>query len=163
MSITTSYDIFARASLAPYFPFGVAVLSVGGMVLFARRARHMTEWTRWTQEGYETVIAGSVAALCAAPLFWRSGRFSNGEFVFFGPAGQDHLFHLTLLQRLLHHVPPDNFIVSGLRATIYHYFGDLTLGRSSCGCKPHCVWVPPMCSICTTDAIRSFYISFSAP
>ena len=127
VSITTSYDIFARASLAAYFPYLVAVLSVGGMVLFARRARQSLEWTRWTQEGYETVIAGSVAALGAAPLFWRSGRFSSGEFVFYGPAGQDHLFHVTLLQRLLHHVPPDNFIVSGLRAPIYHYFGDLTL------------------------------------
>ena len=127
VSITTSYDIFARASLAAYFPYVVAVLSVGGMVLFALRAKHSPEWTRWTQEGYETVIAGSVAALVAAPLFWRSGRFSNGDFVFYGPAGQDHLFHVTLLQRLLHHVPPDNFIVSGLRAPIYHYFGDLTL------------------------------------
>jgi hypothetical protein len=32
-----------------------------------------------------------------------------------------------LLQRLLHHVPADNFIVSGLRAPVYHYFDDLTL------------------------------------
>jgi hypothetical protein len=127
VSITTSYDIFARASLTAYFPYLVAGLSVGGMVLFARRAAHSPEWTRWTQEGHEIVIAGSVAALAVAPLYWRSGRYSNGEFVFYGPAGQDHLFHVTLLQRLLHHVPPDNFIVSGLRAPIYHYFGDLAL------------------------------------
>ena len=66
-------------------------------------------------------------AFSVAPLFWRSGRFSDDEFVFYGPAGQDHLYHVTLLQRLLHHVPPDNFIVSGLRAPVYHYFDDLTL------------------------------------
>ena len=32
-----------------------------------------------------------------------------------------------MLQRLLHHIPPDNFMFSGLRATVYHYFDDLTL------------------------------------
>ena len=43
------------------------------------------------------------------------------------PLAQDHLYHVTLLQRLLYHVPPDNFIVSGLRAPVYHYFDDLAL------------------------------------
>jgi hypothetical protein len=65
--------------------------------------------------------------LSVAPLYWRSGRFSGGDFVFYGPAGQDPLFHVTLFQRLLQHVPPDNFIFSGLRAPVYHYFDDLTL------------------------------------
>jgi hypothetical protein len=73
------------------------------------------------------VMAGCATALSVALLFWRSGRFSNGEFVFYGPAGHDHLYHVTLLQRLLHHVPPDNFIVSGLRAPVYHYFDDLAI------------------------------------
>jgi len=114
-----------KPALWPWIP-AIAGMTTG-MVLFAWRAAHSPEWTRWTQEGYVIVIAGSVAALAVAPLYWRSGRFSNGEFVFYGPAGQDHLFHVTLLQRLLHHVPPDNFIVSGLRAPIYHYFGDLAL------------------------------------
>jgi hypothetical protein len=126
VSITTAYDIFARASVGAYFPYLVVVLSAAGMILFALQARRpAASW--WTLEGYETAIAGSAVALSVAPLFWRSGRFSDGEFVFYGPAGQDQLFHLTLLQRLLHHVPPDNFIVSGLRPTIYHYFGDLAL------------------------------------
>ena len=66
-------------------------------------------------------------ALCVAPVYWRSGRFAANEFVFYGPAGEDHLYHLTLLQRLLHHVPPDNFVVSGMRAPVYHFFDDLTL------------------------------------
>jgi hypothetical protein len=71
------------------------------------------------------VLVGAVVALGVAPLYWRSGRFSSGEFVFYGPAGQDPLFHVTLLQRLLHHVPPDNFIASGFTAPVYHYFDDL--------------------------------------
>ncbi len=127
VSLTTAYDIFARASIAAYFPYLSAALSVVGMVLFALQARHTRSITQWTHEGYETVTAGCAAALSIAPLFWRSGRFSDGEFVFYGPAGHDHLYHVTLLQRLLHHVPPDNFIFSGLRAPIYHYFDDLAL------------------------------------
>jgi hypothetical protein len=125
VSVTTAYDIFARSSIDAYFPYLVIALSVVGMVLFILQARHAPR-TRWTQEGYETVLAGSAVALSVALLFWRSGRFSDGEFVFYGPAGEDHLFHVTLLQRLLLHVPPGNFIVSGLRAPVYHYFDDLT-------------------------------------
>jgi hypothetical protein len=72
-------------------------------------------------------VAGILVTSSVAPVFWRSGRFSGDEFVFHGPEGQDQLFHVTLLQRLVQHIPPDNFMVSGLRATVYHYFGDLTL------------------------------------
>jgi len=127
VSITTAYDIFARASMSAYFPYLVVVLSAAGMVLFALQSRHAPTPSRWTLGGYETVMAGSAVALSVAPIFWRGGRFSDGEFVFYGPTGQDPLYHVTLLQRLLHHVPPDNFIVSGLRAPVYHYFDDLTL------------------------------------
>lgn len=123
-SITTAYDICARASLAASFPYVVVSLSAAGIILFARQTK-LPAASLWTEQTYETVIAGSAVALIVAPLFWRSGRFSNGEFVFYGPEGQDQLFHVTLLQRLAHHVPPDNFMVSGLRPTIYHYFGDL--------------------------------------
>jgi len=126
VSITTAYDLFVRASLAAYFPYVVVVISAAGMILLARQTRTApSSW--WTLTRYESVVAGCALALTVAPLYWRSGRFSDGEFVFFGPAGQDPMFHVTLLQRLLHHVPPDNFMVSGLRPTVYHYFGDLTL------------------------------------
>jgi hypothetical protein len=97
------------------------------MMVAARQTRHTPAPPSWTLEGYESVMAGCAVALSVAPVFWRSGRFSAGEFVFYGPAGQDQLFHVTLLQRLLHRVPPDNFMVSGLRPAIYHYFNDLTL------------------------------------
>jgi hypothetical protein len=128
VSITTAYDIFARASIAAYFPYAVVVLSAAGMILVTLQiSRHARTPSWFTRKGYESVIAGSAVALSVAPLFWRSGRFSNGEFVFYGPAGQDQLYHVTLLQRLLQHVPPDNFMVSGLRPTVYHYFDDLTL------------------------------------
>ncbi len=127
VSITTAYDIFARASLAAYFPYLVIVLSAAGMILVACHTRYAPVPSWWTLEGYESVLAGSVVVLSVAPVFWRSGRFSGGEFVFYGPAGQDQLFHVTLLQRLLYHVPPDNFMVSGLRPSVYHYFDDLTL------------------------------------
>jgi hypothetical protein len=126
VSITTGYDIFARASLSAQFPYLVVLLSAAGVIVFAVETRRSPpSW--WAVEGYEAVLAGSVVALSVAPLFWRSGRFSDGEFVFYGPAGQDQLYHVTLLQRLLHHVPPDNFMVSGLRPTVYHYFDDLAL------------------------------------
>jgi hypothetical protein len=127
VSITTAYDLFARASIALYFPYLVVVLSAAGVMLFARQCRAAPALSWWTLTRYESVMAGCAVALTVAPLYWRSGRFSDGEFVFYGPAGQDPLFHVTLLQRLLHHVPPDNFMVSGLRPTVYHYFGDLTL------------------------------------
>jgi hypothetical protein len=127
VSIATAYDIFARASMAAYFSYLVVVFSAAGMIVVALQIRQAPAPSWWTLTGYESVIAGSAVALSIAPLFWRSGRFSAGEFVFYGPAGQDQLFHVTLLQRLLHHVPPDNLMVSGLRAPIYHYFGDLTL------------------------------------
>jgi len=127
VSVTTAYDMFARASLAGYFPYLVVALSAAGIVLFALQIRRTATPSWWTRKEYQTVAAGSAVAFSVAPIFWRSGRFSDGEFVFYGPAGQDPLFHVTLLQRLLHHVPPDNFIVSGLKEPVYHYFGDLTL------------------------------------
>jgi hypothetical protein len=123
--VTTSYDIFARASCERYFFYLVAALSLAGMIVFGFRAR--SEFASWSKEGAAAVLAGSFVALSVAPLFWRSGRFSAGEFVFHGPAGQDQLFHVTLLQRLLYHVPPDNFMFSGLRPAVYHYFDDQTL------------------------------------
>src|SRR3954468_10620933 len=86
--LTTAYDVFARASAGAYFFFLAAVLSVVGVVLFASRIRR--DVTSWSVEGYKGVLAGSIVAFSVAPLFWRSGRFSNGEFVFHGPAGQDH-------------------------------------------------------------------------
>ena len=127
VTMTTAYDVFARASIAGYFPYLVVVLSFVGMFFFVRRIGNTPARTPWTRESTETLTAASAVALIVAPLFWRTGRLSDGEFVFYGPAGHDHLFHLTLLQRLLHHVPPDNFIVSGLRAPVYHYFDDLAL------------------------------------
>lgn len=125
--VTTGYDLFALASLGAYFPYVAAVISLAGMVLFLVKSRRATTQSLWTVEGYESFVAGGLVALSVAPLFWRSGRYSGNEFVFHGPAGQDQLFHVTMVQRLLHHIPPDNFMFSGLRATVYHYFDDLTL------------------------------------
>ena len=122
LTMTTAYDLCARASRASFFPYLVVALSAAGIILFVRQLRIAP---LSCNQGHEAVIAGSAVALCVAPILWRSGRFSGSEFVFYGPAGQDPLFHVTLLQRLLHHVPPDNFMVSGLRPTVYHYFGDL--------------------------------------
>jgi hypothetical protein len=127
VSITTAYDLFARASIDVYFPCAVVVLSAAGMILATLQIKNAPLPSWWITDGYESVLAGCAVALTIAPLYWRSGRFSECEFVFYGPAGRDPLFHVTLLQRLLHHVPPDNFMVSGLRPTVYHYFGDLTL------------------------------------
>jgi hypothetical protein len=127
LTITTAYDIFSLASKDAYFPYYVVVLAAAGIIVFALNATRTAPLSKWTQQEYESLLAGGVVALCVAPVLWRSGRFSDGQFVFYGPAGQDQLFHVTLLQRLLHHVPPDNFMVSGIRPTIYHYFDDLAL------------------------------------
>lgn len=127
VSIVTAYNMFARLPVAAYFPYLVVVLSAAGMVLVALQIRQAPLPSLWTRNAYQSVLAGSAVALTVSPLFWRSGRFSDGEFVFYGPAGQDQLYHVTMLQRLMQHIPPDNFIVSGLRPTIYHYFDDLTL------------------------------------
>jgi hypothetical protein len=115
----------SRASLSVYFFYVAMVLSGAGMIVFALRVRE--DLASWNLEDFRAVLAGSVVAVSVAQLYWRSGRFARGEFVFHGPAGQDHLFHVTLLQRLLQHVPPDNFMFAGLRPTVYHYFDDQTL------------------------------------
>ena len=123
--VTTVFDAFTRTSLSAYFFYFAMVLSAAGIIVFAFGVRD--DLASWNLEDSCAVFAGGIVALSVAPLFWRSGRFSGGEFVFHGPAGQDHLFHVTLLQRLLQHVPPDNFMFSGLRPSVYHYFDDQTL------------------------------------
>jgi hypothetical protein len=127
VSVTTAYDVSARVSMGMYFPYLVVVFSGAGIALSLLHVRRSSASSHWSREDYETALTGAAVALCIAPLYWRSGRFSGSEYVFYGPAGQDPLFHVTLMQRLLHHVPPDNFIVSGLAAPVYHYFDDLTL------------------------------------
>jgi hypothetical protein len=130
VSVTTAYDVSARVSMGVYFPYLVAVFSLAGIALLLLHARRSSASSQWSREDYEAVLAGAVVTLSIAPLYWRSGRFSGSEYVFYGPAGQDPLFHVTLMQRLLHHVPPDNFIVSGLAPPVYHYFDDLALAFS---------------------------------
>lgn len=120
--VTTAYDISARASAGSYFFPVVTILSVAGVIVFATRLRRDT--ASLSAEDHAAFRAGSIVALGVGPLYWRSGRFSGTDFVFHGPAGQDHLFHVSLLQRLLQHVPPDNFLFAGLRPSVYHYFGD---------------------------------------
>jgi hypothetical protein len=72
---TTAYDIFARASIAAYFPYLVAALSVGGMVLFVQQTRRQRPLTHWTHEGYETVLAGCGGTEhCSSPLEKRPVR-----------------------------------------------------------------------------------------
>jgi hypothetical protein len=125
--ITTAFDLFARASMSTSFFYLVAVLSAGGIIAIVLRNRFQPASRPSSAERDDTLLAGCIVALAIAPFLWRSGRFSGHEFVFYGPAGKDPLFHVTLLQRLLLHIPPDNFIMAGLRAPVYHYFDDLAL------------------------------------
>jgi hypothetical protein len=125
--VTTLYDIFARRQITDSFVYLMAIFLapvIAFTVMGKSSARNPVDRDL---SPFETAVAGSLVTLSLAPLYWRSGRLSGGSFVFYGPAGQDPLFHVTLVQRLLHHVPPDNFMVSGLRAPIYHYFNDLML------------------------------------
>jgi hypothetical protein len=126
-SVTTAFDLSGRFSLGAYFPYVVAPFTCAGIALFFLHIKRRSVALYWSRGDYESTLAGTMVALTIAPLYWRSGRFSSGEFVFYGPAGQDPLFHVTLLQRLLRHIPPDNFIVSGFTAPVYHYFDDLAL------------------------------------
>jgi hypothetical protein len=126
-TITTAFDISARASMGGYFSYLVVAIAGGGLVLMLQRRKLQQSPDGSSVKSREIIFAGAIVALSIAPFLWRSGRFSGTQFVFYGPAGKDPLFHVALLQRLLSHVPPDNFIVSGLRAPVYHYFGDLAL------------------------------------
>jgi hypothetical protein len=126
--LTTAYDVFVRASVGEYFSYCIAVLSTAGLALFVVHVRRNPP--SWNIAGYRTIVAGGLVVLSVAPLYWRSGRFSGSEFVFYGPAGQDPLFHVTLVQRLLHRVPPDNVIVSGVQPSVYHYFDDLAVAMT---------------------------------
>ena len=123
--VTTAYDLCVRVSLLPYFLVVLGLLAAAGLIALGLRVRRGP--VPWTVECIRTAVAGSLTALALAPLYWTSGRFSGSEFVFHGPAGEDPLFHVTLLQRLLQHVPPDNFMFAGLRPTVYHYFDDQAL------------------------------------
>lgn len=127
VTLVTAFDVSARLSIEVPFLYVAAVFSLIGVVLFVRSLKQIAAPGFWKPEDLHAILAGCLVTLAVAFLYWRSGRFSGADFVFYGPAGQDPLFHVTLLQRLLHHVPADNFIVSGLRAPIYHYFDDLTL------------------------------------
>jgi hypothetical protein len=127
LTVVTAYNFYAETFVRPYFFYLLLAISCAGIFVFLSQLRRGSVATPWTAIDNESVIAGAIVALSIAPLLWRSGRFSGGDFVFYGPAGQDPLFHVTLIQRLLHHVPPDNFIVSGLQAPVYHYFDDLAL------------------------------------
>jgi hypothetical protein len=127
VSLTTAFDAFDRALLGAAFSYLVAGLSAAGIILLAQQSRSSRLPRFAWNQCHETIVAGCAAAWMIAPVLWRSGRFSGNEFVFYGPAGKDPLFHITLLRRLLLHAPPDNFIMSGLRAPAYHYFDDLSL------------------------------------
>ena len=123
--VTTVYDLFARASFVSFFLVVLALFSAAGVIVLTMRVRR--DALPWNIEGYRIAIAGAFTALAVAPLYWTSGRISANEFVFHGPAGEDPLYHVTLLQRLLHHVPSDNFMFAGLRPAVYHYFSDQAL------------------------------------
>ena len=134
--ITTAYDIFARASMPLISLYFVVALSAAGMILVALQARQSPTPSWWTPQRHETVMVGSAVALTVAPLCWRSGRFSAGEFVFYGPAGHDPLFHVTLLQRLC---------ITFRQTTLWFRASghpSITISttsrwRSSCACKIH--------------------------
>ena len=52
---------------------------------------------------------------------------------------RDHVFHLALIERLVWHVPPDNFLVADTPFPAYHFLPDLTqvlLRRVSLGAMP---------------------------
>jgi hypothetical protein len=125
--VTTTYDIFARAGADVVFACLIAALSFGGFLLLVRSRLQTEAQNDAVEFRGEAALAGVVAAVAIAPLFWLSGRFTGGEFTFFGPLGQNQLFHVTLLQRLLQHVPPDNFVFAGIAPPFYHYFNDQLL------------------------------------
>lgn len=128
--VTTLYNVFVQSLSAACFVGLLVVLTVVAAVISALRG-NLGIPRNWNTSCRDVAIAGAVVALLVAPVCWRSGRFSGNSFVFFGPAGQDPMFHLILLQRLFHHVPPDNFMASGLRPPVYHYLNDLSLALVS--------------------------------
>lgn len=127
VTVTTIYDMFAQLSVGNYALYLALGLAIAGIVEMVRQTRPRSDPATSKRDFLGMAVAGCVAALGIALLCWRSGRFSGGDFIFYGPAGQDPLFHVTLLQRLMWHVPPDNFMASGFRAPVYHYLNDLSM------------------------------------
>ena len=129
--VTTGYDIAARGDWNSYFAYLLILLSAGGLLVFARSFSPSTDGMsmrrREANDSQQGVLAGAFLALVVGLLFWRSGRSAGDEFAFYGPTAYDQLYHVTLVQRLLHHVPPDNFIFAGLPPPTYHYFNDQLL------------------------------------
>jgi len=122
--LTSAYDLLARVGGAIIFGLLLSVLIMGGVVLTIRgTVRSSTRKSDQAVSG-ETALAGAATALLIAPLFWNSGRLSGNGIEFFGPVGQSGFMHLALVQRLMRHVPPDNFVVAGLSPPFYHYYGD---------------------------------------
>ncbi len=124
--VTTAFNVFVQRFSEIYFFSLLIVLTVVGTVVFALRGK-LGIHRHWGPSYRGIASAGCVVTMLVGPVCWRSGRFSEGNLVFYGPAGQDPMFHVTLVQRLLHHVPPDNFMASGLTAPVYHYLNDLSL------------------------------------
>jgi hypothetical protein len=125
--VTTTYDVFARTGADILFAYCATAISIAEVVLLLQS----TIWRSTRRDAVnfssETTLAGAATAISIAPLFWASGRFANGVVTFYGPAGQSEFMHVTLLERLLHHVPPDNFMFAGLVSPFYHYFSDQLL------------------------------------
>ncbi len=71
------------------------------------------------------VIVGLVVMLAVGSSFIFSGRVLSEGMVFNGPMARDHIYHLALIGRLAHVVPPDNFLASGYPLAAYHFFSDL--------------------------------------
>lgn len=58
----------------------------------------------------------------------RSGWVYEFGMGFWGPTGHDHVWHQALNNQIIHGVPPENPIFSGVTLTNYHYFFNILVG-----------------------------------
>jgi hypothetical protein len=130
--ITSAYDLLARVGGTIMFGLLLSALTLGGIVFAIAGIVPGSAPRRHQEVNGEMALAGLATPLVIAPLFWNSGRLNGDEIDFFGPVGQSGFMHLTLVQRLMHHVPPDNFVVAGLSPPFYHYYGDQAFALATC-------------------------------
>ena len=118
-----------------------AVLALGGFLRLvgAIRASSLFAEPNHRQSECAATLAGILVMFVVGSAFWPSGASSTSGISFYGPMARDHVFHLALIERLVWHVPPDNFLVADTPFPAYHFLPDLTqvlLRRVSLGAIP---------------------------
>lgn len=76
-----------------------------------------------------TLLLVTIGSLVLSLTTVKSGWPFSFGIGFWGPNGHDAIWHLSLIEALTQHVPPENFTYAGTALTNYHYFFDLFVAQ----------------------------------